>query len=206
MEGCFHHSQLYQLRETLKADYAKMERTLKNEARMKLVAAALAGAATLPNYTAHDYAKRAVEIADETIPQDHGDDVKTYRHKHGVEAMRWTGTPEDRARFTEWFGATTSCSRHAMPKSPYPRLTATRTAAVGAWILHADGEFLAMEDAVFTATYEEVAKTLETAKTFGPGLAGRAALGEYLKGVDPAKALLVWIRTAVDTFLRERTQ
>jgi len=67
VEGCFHHSQLYQLRETLKADYAKMERALKNEARMKLVAAALAGAATLPNYTAHDYAKRAVEIADETI-------------------------------------------------------------------------------------------------------------------------------------------
>jgi len=130
--------------------------------------------------------------------------VKTYRHKHGVEAMRWTGTPEDRARFTEWFGGHDIMFKTHGSEIVLPAIHGyTRAAAVGAWILHADGEFLAMEDAVFTATYEEVAKTLETAKTFGPGLAGRAALVEYLKGVDPAKALLVWIRTAVDTFLRD---
>lgn len=44
---CRHHHQLQFLTEKLKADYAKMEKTLKDEARMKLVTAALAGTASL---------------------------------------------------------------------------------------------------------------------------------------------------------------
>ena len=44
---CRHHHQLHVLTEKLKADYAKMEKTLKDDARMKLVAAALAGTASL---------------------------------------------------------------------------------------------------------------------------------------------------------------
>jgi hypothetical protein len=44
-------------------------------------------------------------------------------------------------------------------------------------------------------------KTLETAKAFGQGFFNRAALAEYLEDEDPAKALLAWIRTAVDTFM-----
>ena len=44
-------------------------------------------------------------------------------------------------------------------------------------------------------------KTLETAKEFGQGFFSRAALAKYLEETDPAKALLAWIRTAVDTFL-----
>jgi len=38
-------------------------------------------------------------------------------------------------------------------------------------------------------------------KSFGSRLFGRAALAEYLKGEDPAKALLAYMRTAVDAFL-----
>jgi hypothetical protein len=44
-EECIHHRQYYFLREQLKADYAKMEKALKNEVRIKFVAAALAGTA-----------------------------------------------------------------------------------------------------------------------------------------------------------------
>ena len=65
-EGCLHHRQYYLLREQLKADYAKMEKVLKNKARMKLVAAALSGSATSAADLNH-YVKQAVAIADETI-------------------------------------------------------------------------------------------------------------------------------------------
>lgn len=43
--------------------------------------------------------------------------------------------------------------------------------------------------------------TFEKAKAFGQGFLARASLAEYLKDGDPAKVLLVWIRTAVDNFL-----
>ena len=66
-EECLHHRQYYFLREQLKADYAKMEKALKNEVRMKLVAAALSGAA-IP-LDARDVVERAITIADETIRQ-----------------------------------------------------------------------------------------------------------------------------------------
>jgi hypothetical protein len=66
-EACLHHRQLYTLRESLKAEYAKMERVLKNEARLKLVAAALTGAALALDLDVDDVTKRAVWIADEAI-------------------------------------------------------------------------------------------------------------------------------------------
>lgn len=77
---CIHHGQLYSLSEHLKADYAKMEKALKNEARMKLVAAALSGTAV--SFNSRDtpagwtnitgpaveiVVERAVAIADETL-------------------------------------------------------------------------------------------------------------------------------------------
>lgn len=74
-EGCLHHRQLYTTRERLKADYAKMEEALKNEARMRLVTAALSGSTGHrdPRDTLTQYAKnvveRAITIADETIRQ-----------------------------------------------------------------------------------------------------------------------------------------
>jgi hypothetical protein len=77
-EACLHHRQLYTLRESLKADYAKMERALKSEVRLKLVAAALSGTAGLHQVRDQpsdvddfneDLAKRAIEIADATIRQ-----------------------------------------------------------------------------------------------------------------------------------------
>lgn len=69
-EECLHHRQYYFLREKLKADYAKMEKALKNEVRMKLVAAALSGTAIIPEEDApdrEDMVKHAIKIADETI-------------------------------------------------------------------------------------------------------------------------------------------
>ena len=65
VEGCLHHGHLYETHARLKADYEKLESALKNEARMKLVTAALTGAAM------HDSGdrelKRAIDIADEAL-------------------------------------------------------------------------------------------------------------------------------------------
>lgn len=44
-EACLHHRQLYVLREKLKEDYKKMERALKDKPRMRVILAALTGAA-----------------------------------------------------------------------------------------------------------------------------------------------------------------
>lgn len=68
--NCRHHRDLYLHRESLKADYAKIERALKNETRMKLVAAALSGTAgrpSDPDLDDDDLVKRAIAIADEAI-------------------------------------------------------------------------------------------------------------------------------------------
>ena len=70
-EDCVHHRQYYALREQLKADYAKMEKALKNETRMKLVAAALTGSAAFTPEDDHagrnQHVERAIAIADDTI-------------------------------------------------------------------------------------------------------------------------------------------
>jgi len=60
---------LHALHEKLKADYKKMEKTLKDEARMKLVAAALSGTAGLsPIDHAPDHlAITAIDIANDVI-------------------------------------------------------------------------------------------------------------------------------------------
>ena len=69
-EECVHHRQYYFLREKLKADYAKMEKDLKNEVRIRLVAAALSGTAAIPEGAVENperHAIRALAIADATI-------------------------------------------------------------------------------------------------------------------------------------------
>ena len=71
-EECLHHRQYYFLREKLKEDYAKMEKALKDEARMKLVAAALSGSAGMaPNDVRElsTFAENVLEIADSVIRQ-----------------------------------------------------------------------------------------------------------------------------------------
>ncbi len=72
-ESCLHHRQYFFLREKLKADYAKMEKALKNEVRMKLVAAALSGSAGLEPKDLLDHqdqlVQNAIMIADEVIRQ-----------------------------------------------------------------------------------------------------------------------------------------
>lgn len=72
-EGCLHHRQYYFLREQLKADYKKMEKALKSEVRMKLVAAALSSTALpldsrdIPQAGVGTVVERAIAIADEAI-------------------------------------------------------------------------------------------------------------------------------------------
>jgi hypothetical protein len=70
-EDCIHHRQYYFLREQLKADYAKMEKVLKNEVRMKLVAAALSGTAGMEakedQIGRNAFVENALEIADAAI-------------------------------------------------------------------------------------------------------------------------------------------
>jgi len=74
-ESCLHHRQYYLLRQQLKADYAKMEKALKDEVRVKLVAAALTGTA-MPSIMPLDVSVRsrsvvttAIAIADEALRQ-----------------------------------------------------------------------------------------------------------------------------------------
>lgn len=68
-EGCLHHRQLYALSESLKADYIRMEKALKDEARMRLIAAALTGSAVNPQNTSIGAVKYAIAIADEALQQ-----------------------------------------------------------------------------------------------------------------------------------------
>lgn len=64
---CRHHHQLHVLMEKLKTDYAKMEKALKDEARMKLVATALTGTTSLAMQDLSVFSRNAIAIADETI-------------------------------------------------------------------------------------------------------------------------------------------
>lgn len=66
-EDCIHHRQYHFLREKLKADYAKMEKALKDEVRMKLIAAAITGSACGPALQDEHLAENAVKIADDVI-------------------------------------------------------------------------------------------------------------------------------------------
>jgi hypothetical protein len=76
-EACRYHGQLYTLREDLKARHEKMVKALKNETRMRIVLAALTGAAltnTSADKVEHD-AKiagrvgNALDLADEVLKQ-----------------------------------------------------------------------------------------------------------------------------------------
>ena len=72
-ESCLHHGALFLREKQLKEGYAKAERALKNEMRMRLVAAALSGTAAVRLVTgvvpAERVVERAVAIADEEIRQ-----------------------------------------------------------------------------------------------------------------------------------------
>ena len=79
--------------------------------------------------------------------------MKTYRCKHAVEAMRWTDTDENRGAFATWF------EKHGAvfeTRGPLVVLPDVGTAAEGEWVLFSDGEFLVMDDGMFTDTYEEI--------------------------------------------------
>ncbi len=70
-EACIHHRQYWHLREKLKADYAALEKTLKDETRMRLVVAALTGTAGIPanedDRGGDQLVLRAIDIANETL-------------------------------------------------------------------------------------------------------------------------------------------
>ena len=75
-KDCIHHRQYYFLREQLKADYAKMEKALKDEVRMKLVTDALQAQTVHSNDPTEGMARLAIELADEVLRQ-LGSEVKT---------------------------------------------------------------------------------------------------------------------------------
>lgn len=64
---CTHHSSLYHQEKTLEERYAKAEKTLKDEARMKLITAAISGAAFQVPQDAGLFSRNALEIADDVI-------------------------------------------------------------------------------------------------------------------------------------------
>lgn len=90
--------------------------------------------------------------------------MKSYRLKRPIEAMRWTDTDADREAFADWF------DHHGLlfeTRGPIAILPDVRLsledrdddpyrADPGDWVVWTDGEFVAMDDAVFRGTYEEV--------------------------------------------------
>ncbi len=79
--------------------------------------------------------------------------MKIYRCKHAVEAMRWTDTDANREAFAAWF------EKHGAvfeTRGPVVVLPEEGTVVEGEWILYSDGEFIAMEDELFTGDYEEI--------------------------------------------------
>lgn len=79
--------------------------------------------------------------------------MKTYRCKHAVEAMRWTDTEANREAFATWFDKHDTMFE---TRGPVVTLPEGGTVSEGEWILYSDGEFITMEDELFTDDYEEV--------------------------------------------------
>jgi hypothetical protein len=82
--------------------------------------------------------------------------MKLYRCKHTVEALCWTDTEENREAFATWFEKHDAMFETRGPEVVLPE-PETGTVKEGEWILYSDGEFIAMEDELFTDDYEEVA-------------------------------------------------
>ena len=87
--------------------------------------------------------------------------MKTYRCKHAVEAMRWTDTDANREAFATWFEKHDTMFVTRGPIALLPNLITrggcdTDRVEPGEWIVFMDSEFIAMEDEMFTDTYEEV--------------------------------------------------
>lgn len=88
--------------------------------------------------------------------------MKTYRCKHGVEAMRWTDTAEDRERFSTWFASHGALFETRGPIALLPDIVTRGDSDhdrvdPGEWIVWMDGEFTALTHEAFVEQYEEVA-------------------------------------------------
>ncbi len=68
VESCLHHHQLYMTIEKSRTHYAKMENTLRDKVRMKLIMAALQRPTAYSN-DLYERAKLAIELADEVLQQ-----------------------------------------------------------------------------------------------------------------------------------------
>jgi hypothetical protein len=80
--------------------------------------------------------------------------VKTYRSKHGIEAMRWTDTEANREAFAAWFEKhdarfETRGSEVVLPD--FDDVAVERT-----WIVFSLGQFIVMDDEAFANCYEEI--------------------------------------------------
>ena len=74
-----------------------------------------------------------------------------YRCKHGVEALRWSDTDENREKFADWFDDNDAVFETRGPVVVLPDLG---EAAEGEWIIWSDGEFIVMGDDMFNDFYE----------------------------------------------------
>jgi hypothetical protein len=79
--------------------------------------------------------------------------LKSYRCKHAIEAMRWTDTDANREAFAAWFETHDARFETHGPEVVLPE---EGVVAENEWIVFSDGEFLVMDDEMFTDTYEEI--------------------------------------------------
>ena len=68
-ESCYHHGSLVRQIAATKKDYKEAEKRLRDEARMKLIVAALPGTTANPDLNYEEAARAAIEISDEVIRQ-----------------------------------------------------------------------------------------------------------------------------------------
>ena len=80
--------------------------------------------------------------------------LKSYRCNHAIEAMRWVDTAVNREAFAAWFKTHDARFETRGPEIVLPDFDGV--AVEGEWILFSDGEFIVMDDEMFTDTYEEI--------------------------------------------------
>jgi len=87
--------------------------------------------------------------------------VKQYRCKHAVEAMQWTG---ERESLSAWHEQLTGRPATFLENLVEPGAASVlldderlewQTVKLGEWLVRSDGEFLVMDNEMFTDEYEE---------------------------------------------------
>lgn len=122
---------------------------------------------TCPLYACQYTFNRVTDLSRESLATQrdnqphHGDDVKNYRCKRAVEALRWTDTDADREAFSEWFDQRGVLFETRGPIALLPNANRDpgdehNGVQPGEWVVWSDGVFFALNDKQFTADYEEI--------------------------------------------------